>query len=165
MKSKEFTITDDLLASQGRRFLNFSIDLVIIYIIILSIGTTLNLIAEVSGNYSLSEWVESLSLEEITVYSVLIMILYYGLTEMYFSRTLAKYFTKTIVVQIDGTKPDNKMILKRTLCRFIPFEFVSFLGSVPRGWHDTFSKTYVVKKHRLNEKMKLFYSFDEVAKI
>jgi hypothetical protein len=40
MKSKKFTITENVLASQGQRFLNVIIDSVFIYILILSAGTT-----------------------------------------------------------------------------------------------------------------------------
>jgi hypothetical protein len=43
MKTK-FTITENILASQGQRFLNVIIDLVFIYILILSAGTTIVLI-------------------------------------------------------------------------------------------------------------------------
>jgi hypothetical protein len=37
-------------------------------------------------------------------------------------------------------------IFIRTLSRFIIFEGLSYLGSVSRGWHDSLSGTYVVKK-------------------
>jgi uncharacterized RDD family membrane protein YckC len=57
----------------------------------------------------------------------------------------------------DGSKPNVYTIIKRTLCRFIPFEIFTFLGS-KRGWHDVFSNTYVVKKHLFNDKKKLFES-------
>ena len=165
MEKAAFTITDDLLATRGQRFLNFVIDLLFLYIIILSAGTTIILVAEASSKFSVSNWVESMNIGEIAFYSVLIMFLYYCLTEIYFSRTIAQLITRTVVVTKDGSKPSNKIFLKKTLCRFIPFEPFSFLGATPRGWHDTFSDTYVVKKKKLAKKMKLFYSFDEVAKV
>lgn len=165
MKNKEFTITDDLYANQGQRFLNFGIDLIFIYIIILSIGTTIILVAEAANNFSVSSWVKNMSNPEIIFYSIVVMFLYYFLTETYFSRTLAKLITKTAVVKKDGSKPSTKMFLIRALARFIPFEPFSYLKVLPRGWHDILSDTYVVKRKRLAKKMKLFYSFDEVAKI
>ena len=64
----------------------------------------------------------------------------------------------------DGTKPDSGQILKRTLCRLIPFNVLSFLGSPCNGWHDTISDTYVVKKDLFNEKVKMFYDFEEIGK-
>ena len=74
---------------------------------------------------------------------------------MYFSRTFGKYFTKTIVVKHDGSRPNMKSIMIRTLSRLIPFEPFSFL-TADRGWHDTLSVTYVVKKHDFIAKKKLF---------
>lgn len=165
MKSKEFIITEDLYARQGQRFLNFSIDLIFIYIIILSIGTTIILVSEATNSFSVSGWVKNMDNSEIVFYSIIVMFLYYFLTETYFSRTIAKLITKTVVVKKDGSKPTTKMFLIRALTRFIPLEPFSYLKVLPRGWHDTLSDTYVVKKKRLAKKMKLFYSFDEVAKI
>jgi hypothetical protein len=49
MKTK-FTITENVLASQGQRFLNVIIDSVFIYILILSAGTTIVLIGEATNN-------------------------------------------------------------------------------------------------------------------
>lgn len=66
--------------------------------------------------------------------------------EYVFQRTPGKFLTGTKVVAIDGTKPTIKAILIRTLCRFIPFEFISYLGSNKFGMHDSISKTRVVNK-------------------
>lgn len=156
MENKEFTVTDDLLASRGQRFLNGIIDLVIVYVILLSIGTTFILIAEITNSIAISNWVDSITTLEAALFGVIILILYYNFTEIYFSRSLAKYFTKTMVVMKDGSKPNGRAIFKRTLTRLIPFEFLSFFGTNSRGWHDTISNTYVVKKHAFNDKKKLF---------
>ena len=156
MKNKTFTITDHLLASQGQRFLNLLLDLLFIYIIILSVGTSIILIADVANKFTVSDWVETLSWAAILSYGLLILFLYYFLTEVYFSRTLAKLVTRTIVVKSDGLKPTIDMILIRTICRFIPFEGLSYLGSVSWGWHDRFSGTYVVKKRKLAKSIQYF---------
>ncbi|MFV7234109.1 RDD family protein [Flavobacterium sp. ZB4R12] len=161
MENKNFTVTDDLLASKGQRFLNFIIDLVIIYVIEISIGTTLILIADITNSPGLSESVESLGIIEQILFGVIILILYYSFSEIYFSRTFAKYFTKTMVVLNDGSKPDNRTVFARTFCRLIPIDPFTFLGSNPRGWHDTISSTYVVSKHEFVEKRKLF--FEEIG--
>jgi uncharacterized RDD family membrane protein YckC len=60
------------------------------------------------------------------------------------------------VVKKDGSKPDIKTLVIRTLCRFIPFEPFSFLGATPRGWHDTYSDTYVIKKKKLAQSIRFF---------
>ena len=163
MKNTTFTISADLLATRGQRFLNFCFDLVFLYIIILSVGTSIILIAEVANEFAVSAWVENLSNGEIAFYSALIMLLYYSLTEIYFSRTIAQLITKTVVVNKDGTKPDIKMLVIRSLCRFIPFEPFSFLGTNPRGWHDTFSDTYVVKKKKLAKNVRVFNDQEDFA--
>lgn len=155
MENKKFTVTDDLLASKGQRLLNFVIDLFIIYVIEISIGTTIILIGDLTKSDTASNWVSSLSVVESFFFGLVILFFYYGLTEIYFSRTFGKYFTKTMVVKHDGSRPNMKSIIIRTLSRLIPFEPFSFLTAV-RGWHDTLSVTYVVKKHDFIAKKKLF---------
>jgi uncharacterized RDD family membrane protein YckC len=156
MENKKFTITDDLLASKGERFLNFIIDLLIIYIISVCIVATINIIGDVTDSYGVSNWVKSLSLIENLFFGLIILFFYYAFTEMYFSRTFAKYFTKTMVVRVDGSKPNTKNFMIRTVSRLNPIDPFSFLGKTERGLHDTLSATYVVKKHEFVEKKKMF---------
>lgn len=59
-------------------------------------------------------------------------------------RTLGKLATGTIAITQDGTPFTFKHALLRTLCRFIPFEPFSAFGYMP--WHDSVTKTVVVKK-------------------
>ena len=155
MENKKFTVTDDLLASKGQRLLNFVIDLFIIYVIEISIGTTIILIGDLTKSDTASNWVSSLSVVESFFFGLVILFFYYLITEMYFSRTFGKYFTKTMVVKHEGSRPNMKSIIVRTLSRLIPFEPFSFL-TAERGWHDTLSVTYVVKKHDFIAKRKLF---------
>jgi uncharacterized RDD family membrane protein YckC len=163
MENKKFTITDDLLASKGERFLNFIIDLLIIYIIAICIVATLNIIGDVTNSYGVSNWVKSLSLIENLFFGLVILFFYYAFTEMYFSRTFAKYFTKTMVVRVDGSKPNTKNFMIRTVSRLNPIDPFSFLGNTERGLHDTLSATYVVKKHEFVAKKKMFVSSDEIG--
>nr|WP_315178209.1 RDD family protein [uncultured Flavobacterium sp.] len=155
MENKKFTVTDDLLASKSQRLLNFIIDVLIIYIIEITIGTTIIIIGDLTHSYAASNWVTSVSLIESFFFGLIILFFYYSITEMYFSRTFAKYFTKTLVVKNDGSKPNMKSIIIRTVSRLIPLEPFSFLMT-EKGWHDTLSVTYVVKKHEFVEKKKLF---------
>ena len=85
------------------------------------------------------------------------------MTEMYFARTFAKYYTKTLVVKQDGSKPNRKSIIIRTISRLIPFEPLTFLTQNSRGWHDILSVTYVVKKKEFLAKKKLFNAPDEIV--
>jgi uncharacterized RDD family membrane protein YckC len=71
--------------------------------------------------------------------------IYYFVSEYFFSRTLAKVITRTYVTTEYNEKPGFSALLIRTLCRYIPLEYLSFLGS-GIGWHDKLSKTFVVRK-------------------
>ena len=152
MENIKFTITDDLLATRGQRFLNCILDLLIVHTILISIATTVVIIGDITNNSNLSNWAESTTVLERLFFWVVILFLYYFLTETYFSRTFAKYFTKTIVVTKNGLRPKIRTVFIRTLSRFIPLECLTFLGTNVRGLHDLFSDTYVVKKHEFNEK-------------
>jgi uncharacterized RDD family membrane protein YckC len=163
MENKKDIVTDDLLATKSQRFLNFIIDILIVYSIEIGIGTTLMIIGELANAYSLSNWVRTIATTETLFFGLILFVLYYGLTEIYFSRTFAKYFTKTVVVMKDGSKPDGKAIFRRTLSRLIPLEFLTFLGANSRGWHDVISNTYVVKKHEFIERKKLLDPSDEIS--
>ena len=155
METKELTITDDLLASKGQRLLNFIIDLFVVYLFTIGIGATINIIGQLTNNYKLSEWVISLTLLENIFFGLVVLFFYYAIMEMYLSRTFGKYFTKTLVVKHNGSKPNIKSVIVRTLVRLIAFEAFSFLNDNARGWHDTLSVTYVVKKHEFVAKMKV----------
>jgi len=63
---------------------------------------------------------------ERNLFRSVISFVYYGMTETFLSQSPAKYFTKTIVVMNDGSKPTVLTILARTLLRILPFESFSF---------------------------------------
>jgi uncharacterized RDD family membrane protein YckC len=152
MKNTEFTVTDDLWATRGQRFMNCILDLLFVHIIMVSIGTTVIIFGDITNNYELSNWAESTSALERFFFWILILFLYYFLTESYFSITFAKYFTKTIVVTKNGSRPKIHFVFIRTLSRFIPLECLTFLWGDFRGLHDLFSDTYVVRKYEFNHK-------------
>ena len=72
-------------------------------------------------------------------------LLYYTLLEGLTGRSLGKLVTGTKVVDANGNPPGFARALLRSLCRFIPFEPFSFLGSDTRGWHDSMTRTWVIK--------------------
>jgi len=152
MENTKFTVTEDLLATRGQRIFNCLLDLLIVHTVLVSIATTAVIIGDITNNNDLSNWAKSTTTFEKFLFWVVILFLYYFLTETYFSRTFAKYFTKTIVVTKDGSRPSKRMISIRTLSRFIPLEGLTFLSGDLRGLHDLFSDTYVVRKHEFNEK-------------
>ena len=152
MENTKIMVTEDLLATRWQRFLNCIIDLLIVHTILISIATTAVIIGDITNNNDLSNWAKSTTTFERLFFWVLMLFLYYFLTETYFSRTFAKYFTKTIVVTKNGSRPNKRTISIRTLSRFIPLEALTFLSGDLRGLHDLFSDTYVVRKHEFNHK-------------
>jgi len=83
---------------------------------------------------------------------VFITFSYYLIFEALWQRTPAKFITGTKVILANGEQPKWKIIAMRTLIRFIPFDWLSFLGEDVYGWHDRWTKTYVVKAKRVEKK-------------
>lgn len=119
------------LASSSRRFYNMLIDQSIITI-------TWSIIF-----FFFLRFVPSLDSELIQISSYLLIdFLYYVITESTFSQTIGKLITKTRVITNTGEKPELFIIIKRTLCRFIPLEAYSFINN-EIGLHDRYSRTIV----------------------
>ncbi len=83
------------------------------------------------------------------IFGLLVTVLYYSLAEGYSGRTLGKLITGTKVVTESGEEATMSDCILRSLSRLVPFEAFSFLGSEPRGWHDRWTKTRVVKASEL----------------
>ena len=144
---ERFKITGHLLASKQKRVLNWIIDLLIMKFIIVIVLYFLN-------SYTIANRIYSFDMIERYLFWSIIIFVYYATIEFFLSRSLAKYFTKTIVVMEDGSKPDITTILVRTLVRIFPFEPLSFLRGRALGLHDEKSKTFVVVKSKLEQQMK-----------
>ena len=79
---------------------------------------------------------------------MLVTLAYYVIMEATTGKTIGKMVTKTRVVNASGGKASFGQVFGRTLCRFIPFEFISFFfgdSKRPTGWHDSIPGTQVVE--------------------
>jgi uncharacterized RDD family membrane protein YckC len=130
---------NDAMASAGKRFANYLIDLVFFYTIFILLVVILTLL-----EIPIPE--EDLVLRLI---SMLIYAAYCFAFESTTGKTLGKVITKTRVVNDKGQQPATMMILKRSFFRIIPFDQLSFLGGYARGWHDRWSDTWVIDEKRL----------------
>lgn len=75
-------------------------------------------------------------------------LVYFTTLESLFQSTIGKAFTGSKVLNNSYEKCGTVQILRRSLIRVIPFEYVSFLFENGQ-WHDKWSKTIVVqKKHK-----------------
>lgn len=136
MESNNFYI-----ASRGQRIINLIID-TIAYLVIWFILSTLIMLLGFDQIYS-SETGEELPLTPLFILFPSFWG-YYIITEFVFQKTIGKIFTDTKVISTNGDKPTINQIIIRTLCRNIPFEYISFLA-VSEGIHDRLSRTRVIR--------------------
>ncbi|ABG58864.1 RDD family protein [Cytophaga hutchinsonii] len=123
----------------GLRFVHFIVD-----------GIALQLILSVPKIFFFS------NPQLLALISLLLIILYpvmYIFFEYKFQQTPGKMVTNYVVINEYAEKPSLRICILRTVIRFIPFEAFSCLSSPSRGWHDRWTKTYVVEKKEV-EKLK-----------
>ena len=132
------------IASGGKRFLNYLIDTAVLYAFLIGLAFAYGMIIGLSEQSNLDDLENS---NEETIFALIvygIYFLYPIIMEACWGRTVGKFCTRTKVVNLQDGKASFGQALARTLCRLIPFDHFSFLGSQPRGWHDTIPKTKVV---------------------
>lgn len=139
-------------ASKGKRFANFFLDRIFSSVLSFCFFYVLFFIKDsiYLQDYAYTEPFSAMWFIE-TMLELLFISFYYILLESYLKgKTLAKYFTKTKVLNLDGSKPSFETIVKRSFIRLVPFEAFSFLGDEPDGWHDRWSNTIVIDEELSN---------------
>lgn len=159
MSDSDYILDENLLASNSKRFLNYILDHIFFMFLLALIGFILGILIALFDSTAISVWVQSLGNWGWNLILLFISIIYYILFESFSGRTLGKLITGTIVVNENGIKPDFGAVFKRSLCRLIPFNAISFLFNPGLGWHDSISDTYVVDKKALDESLKMFQDF------
>ena len=137
-----------VFASTGKRFVNYLIDIIIFDIIVRTIES---IFAIGISAYGISDYYTALVVAIFIAYMFFIVL--YFLSELIFKgRTIGKFITGTKAVNEDGSEMEPKIILIRSLCRFVPFEPFSAFGTPSRPWHDKWTHTIVidVKQTALN---------------
>lgn len=98
---------------------------------------------------------DSILLHELSLLaSFVCFIIYYILCESAFGgKTLGKMFTGTTVLRMDGNIPSFGQIVKRSLIRFVPLNFLSMSFTEDKiCWHEKWSNTLTVEdKARFKE--------------
>jgi len=130
------------------RFGHFLLDRVFFYIFATILGIVLGIVLVVIHRTSFLDDPDFKIFD--TLFSWLILQpLFYFIFEASMQSSPAKAILGRIVVDEYGNKPTAKQILIRSFARAVPFEAFSCLGS--RGWHDTWSGTFVIRKKDLAE--------------
>ena len=130
-------------ASAGKRFVNYIIDLIVFMILAFVFGMASALVVLIiypEAADTLEADFEKYNL----VFSLVLYLAYYTILESSSGRTIGKLITGTRVVDKHGKTPDFKAVFLRSLSRIVPFNAFSFLGTEPRGWHDTWTDTWVI---------------------
>jgi uncharacterized RDD family membrane protein YckC len=139
-------------ASSGKRFGNYLIDRILIYILwrifFATIGSRFVLLMVSDSDTTITLWFKIYLMVVLTD-----LFLYTAIEYLGRGKTIGKLITGTRAVNEDGTYISLKTALLRSLSRMIPFEPFSALGATSYPWHDRWTKTYVVddKQSRLPE--------------
>lgn len=138
-------------ASSGKRLANYIIDLVSFYVFMYLFSYVL-----VEISYDLAVILYGDNGEGFDLLGRLIMLVFYGMymgliEAMFKGRSLGKLITGTVAVNEDGSRISGQSALLRGLCRAVPFNALSALGSRCYPWHDKWTKTYVVNYNDLNQ--------------
>jgi uncharacterized RDD family membrane protein YckC len=130
-------------ATGGQRFLNYIIDIIFFYIVVIAFTTIAMLII---GDEVLNE--NSTGIPALLEYLISYTI-YVGLYTFFETttkgRTIGKMVTKTRAVRLDGSILTFYDALKRSLVRIIPIDAFSALAGSP--WHDRWTDTKVIKEN------------------
>ena len=101
-------------------------------------------------------------IEELIMDSMIIVFFYFIFESLTF-RSLGKYATNTKVIKSNGESPTPKDVLIRSVCRIIPLDELSFLGTNGKGWYDALSKTYVVDIEKCKTGQILATKLDQIG--
>lgn len=145
-----------VVVGQGVRFGYFMIDVAFFYIMTFIIGMLIGIIIMATGNLDLLRADSSL-IKFLDLMGYPIFFLYYAISEALGGATLGKLICGYTVIDEQANKVSFGKAMLRTVCRYIPFEAFSCFAE--RGWHDTLSKTYVVKRSEKAELQRLLGSF------
>lgn len=130
---------------KGKRFLQYMIDMLciygFIYLMLFGITSVIEMMEEDLFEYLTSPY--------FGIWPASIFVLYFFLFELLFQQTPGKMIVKSYVIDEYGNTPSKVTLLLRTLIRFVPFEPISCFND--RGWHDQWTKTYVVPKEEWKE--------------
>lgn len=134
-------------ATKGQRFVNFLVDTI-------AMRWGLNYLISPAVVYILidlaPEWIYSINTRSVEFFLLSYLVwainylAYYPICEKAFrGYTLGKLLSGTRAIREDGQELTMKDAFLRTISRLVPFEVFSGFGNRP--WHDSWTKTTVVK--------------------
>jgi uncharacterized RDD family membrane protein YckC len=131
-------------AGRGLRFGTFIVDSFCYYVVAFVFGLVLAVAVFIGYGPKGAEMVHAIPRWKLWIVGCIDIFVDYTLFEGIFARTPGKLVFGTKVINEAGEKPTPRQVLGRSLCRFIPFDALSFLFD-ERGWHDKIPGTHVVR--------------------
>jgi uncharacterized RDD family membrane protein YckC len=124
------------LLSRSKRIINLLIDTMVVGILTLFVMIILDY-AGINFKFISTK-------SNIKIIFIVIQISYYLILEFTLNKTIGKFITHSKVVNLHFSKPNFFQLIIRTVIRFVPCEFLSFIN-MGKGWHDLLSKTLVIE--------------------
>lgn len=124
------------LLSKSKRIINLLIDTMVVGILTLFVMIILDY-AGINSKFISTK-------SNVKIIFIAIQICFYLILEFTLNKTIGKFITHSKVVNLDFSKPNFFQLIIRTVIRFVPFEFLSFIN-MGKGWHDLLSKTLVIE--------------------
>ncbi len=143
------------VVTPGVRFGYWIIDILIICTIQFLIDLLFNIFFALANNIDVIILLSLIS----QLISLSIFLLYYAIFETYLGGSVGKLICGYTVINQQAEEISFGQGMLRSVIRMIPFEAFSCLSD--RGWHDRWTKTYVVKKSEKIELQKLLGTFSE----
>ncbi len=136
------------MATHGQRFVNWLIDNILMRVVItlLTGEIFVRLMLNVAPEYTIRVFTEDSFETYFISYLIAVFhyLFYYTICEKAFKGyTLGKLLSGTRAVRMDGQELNLKDAFLRSLSRMVPFEVFSGFSEQP--WHDTWTKTAVIK--------------------
>lgn len=137
------------MATTGQRFVNWLVDNILLRLVITFItGEMLvNFLLKMAPEFTYEAFGDGISFAGYAVSYLFVIfhyLFYYTICEKAFKGyTLGKLLSGTRAIRSDGQELTMRDTILRSLSRMVPFEAFSGFGAAP--WHDTWTKTTVIK--------------------
>ncbi|HSB93673.1 MAG TPA: RDD family protein [Flavitalea sp.] len=130
-------------ASSGKRFLNYLIDVVMFYLLIVIVGIVLGIMSPAVVEYLDSDDSTFGLIDRIV--TLFLYAGYMGFCEMMFKgKSVGKMITGCRAVNLDGSTITGKTAFLRGLSRAVPFASFSAFGDPCNPWQDRWTDSMVV---------------------
>ncbi|HOZ88418.1 MAG TPA: RDD family protein [Bacteroidia bacterium] len=142
----------------GARFGHYLLDRLCLMFFSVIFGVFLGILLALTGHTSFLDD-KNINFYETIFNWVILQPCFYFIFEFSMQATPGKAILKRVVIDEYGNKPTAKQLFIRSVARAVPFEPFSCFNTL--GWHDSWSKTYVIRKKDLEE-LKLFQKINQL---